>query len=137
VIDHAVRSTQEGGELAIALGLGAGDVVLRVSYPGRGFGPAALPRIFEMCVAQDDDDADTGRLRLGFSLARRLIELHDGSIRASSGGVTQGATFELRMPQPPQDVELTSLELAEPHGLPTVRMAALDHPSTMVDDEVA
>ncbi|TMQ03210.1 MAG: hybrid sensor histidine kinase/response regulator [Deltaproteobacteria bacterium] len=136
VIDHAVRSTQEGGELVIAAGLASGEVVLRVSYPGRGFGPSALPRIFEMCVVEDQD-ADAGRLRLGFSLARRLIELHDGSIRVSSSGVTQGATFEVRLPRPPQDVELTSLELGDVHQLPTVRMAALDHPADDADDDVA
>jgi signal transduction histidine kinase len=135
VIDHAVRSTQESGELVIVAELAAGDVVLRVSYPGRGFGPAALPRIFEMCVAEDiNDDAYAGRLRLGFSLARRLIELHDGTIRASSPGVAQGATFEIRLPQPPQDVELSSLELAEPLTLTTVRMAALDRPDAASDD---
>ena len=135
VIDHAVRSTQEGGELVVVAKLAAGDVVLRISYPGRGFGPTALPRIFEMCVAEtEEDEAYAGRLRLGFSLARRLIELHDGSIRASSNGVAQGATFEIRLPQPPQDVELTSLDLAEPHQLPTGRMAALERPSDAGDD---
>jgi signal transduction histidine kinase len=125
VVDHAVRSTVEGGELAIAARTAAGDIVVRVNYLGRGFGATVLRRLFEMCVTDDEDDAAAGQLRLGFALARRLIELHDGSIRASSAGLTHGASFEIRLPQPPQDVELTSLDYTDP-VLPTVRMAALE-----------
>jgi CheY-like chemotaxis protein len=134
VVDHAVRSTQEGAELAITAGLVAGEVVVRISYPGRGFASGALPRIFEMCVAESiDDDAQAGRLRLGLSLAHRLFELHDGAITATSKGVAHGATFEIRLPQPPQDLELSSLELADPLAVPTARMPALERPA----DDVA
>jgi CheY-like chemotaxis protein len=133
VIDHAVRSTQDGGELAIAAAIASGDVVLRIRYAGRGFGPAALRRLFDMCPAEDDE-AQTGRLRLGFVLARRLIELHDGSIRASSDGLAHGAAFELRLPQPPQDVDLAPLDYPDPAAMPTVRMAALERSADAPDD---
>jgi CheY-like chemotaxis protein len=106
VIDHAVRSAAEAGALQVSAGLAAGDVMLSVGYQGRGFSAAVLARIFEMCVVEGDDDAHAGRLRLGFALARRLIELHDGSIRAASAGVAHGARFEIRLPMAPQDVEL-------------------------------
>ncbi|HMG57790.1 MAG TPA: response regulator [Kofleriaceae bacterium] len=137
VVDHAVRSTAEGGELAIAAGTAAGDVVIRVGYAGRGFGAAVLRRLFDMCAADDDGDAQAGRLRLGFALARRLIELHDGSIRAASAGVGAGASFEIRLPQPPQDVELTSLDFPEPLGMPTMRMPALERTTEPTIDELA
>ncbi|HEX3763341.1 MAG TPA: ATP-binding protein, partial [Kofleriaceae bacterium] len=73
-----------------------------------------------------DDDAHAGGLRLGFALARRLIELHDGTLRASSDGLAHGAAFEIRLPQPPQDVDLASLDYAEGLALPTAQMAALE-----------
>lgn len=134
VIDHAVRSTVEGGELVIAIRLTGGDVALQVTYPGRGFGPAMLPRIFEICVAEDlGGDGCTGRHRLGFALARRLIELHDGTIQVSSGGVAHGATFEIRLPQAPQDVELSSLESADPLTRSTARMLVVDRSSDTSD----
>jgi CheY-like chemotaxis protein len=127
VIEHAVRSTHDGGELAIAAAVAQGDVVLRIRYAGRGFGPGVLRRLFDMYAPRGDDrEADAGRLRLGFALARRLIELHDGSIRVSSGGVAHGAAFEIRLPQPPQDVDLASLDYPESLALPTAQMAALD-----------
>jgi hypothetical protein len=89
-----------------------------------------------MCAVDGDDDAHAGRLRLGFALARRLIDLHDGSIRASSAGVAHGATFEIRLPIPPQDLELTSLDTPDPLVMPTVRMAAIDRSTDTSGDEI-
>jgi CheY-like chemotaxis protein len=129
VIDHAVRAADDGGELAITAGVASGDVVLRIRYAGRGFGPVGLRRLFDMYVprdADDDHDADAGRLRLGFALARRLIEVHDGSIRASSDGLAHGAAFEIRLPQPPQDVDLASLDYPDALAMTTAQMAAMD-----------
>jgi signal transduction histidine kinase len=134
VIDHAVRSTHECGELMIAARAAAGDVVLRVGYLGRGFSGGVLARIFEMCVVEGDEDSHAGRLRLGFALARRLIELHDGSIQASSRGIAHGATFEIRIPMAPQDLDLDPLDLADPVALPTARMPALERPADLSDE---
>jgi len=128
VIDHAVHAAAIGGALDIAAAVASGDVMIRIRYTGRGFGPRALHRLFEMYAPLEDSghEVDSGRLRLGFALARRLIELHDGAIRASSDGPAHGATFELRLPQPPQDVDLASLDFSE-LALPTAQMAALDY----------
>lgn len=135
VIDHAVRSADHGGELAITAAAASGDVLFRIRYTGRGFSPGALRRLFDMYAPRDERDGhdpDPGRLRLGFALARRLIELHDGSIRASSDGPKRGALFEIRLPQPPQDVDLASLDFPDPLTLPTGQMTALD-PVELID----
>jgi CheY-like chemotaxis protein len=131
VIDHAVGSSVEAGEVVIAARIAAGDVVLRISYPGRGFSPAVLARIFEMCAVDAYEDAQAGRLRLGFALARRLVELHDGSIVASSGGVAHGAAFEIKLPLAPQDVDLASLDVSDSLTLSTARMQAIDRPAEL------
>jgi CheY-like chemotaxis protein len=128
VIDHAVRAASDGGELAITAAVASGDVVLRIRYAGRGFGPGGLRRLFDMYVPRDanDHDADAGRLRLGFALARRLIEVHDGTIRASSDGISHGAAFEIRLPQPPQDVDLASLDYPDALAMTTAQIAAME-----------
>jgi signal transduction histidine kinase len=129
VIDHAVRAADDGGEVEIAAAVASGDVVLRIGYAGRGFGPVALRRLFDMYVPSDADadrDASAGRLRLGFALARRLIEVHDGSIRASSNGLAHGAAFEIRLPQPPQDVDLASLDYPDALAMTTAQMGAME-----------
>jgi CheY-like chemotaxis protein len=129
VIDHAVRSTLEGAEVVIASRIDGSEASIQVTYPGRGFDPAVLPALFEMCASDGEDEAPAGRLRLGFALARRLIELHDGTIRATSEGVTHGATFEIRIPLAPQDIDLASLDGADPSVRTTLRMSALQRPT--------
>lgn len=139
VIEHAVRAADDATEVAIATAVASGDVVLRIRYAGRGFGPVALRRLFEMYVPRgaDDHEVDAGRLRLGFALARRLIELHDGSIRASSDGIAHGAAFEIRLPQPPQDVDLASLDYPDPLALTTAQIAAMEPIEVEAPSDVA
>jgi signal transduction histidine kinase len=109
LIEHAIRSSSDGGEIIVSIGVTAGDVVVRVADTGRGIAPALLPRIFDMCV--DGTLASASTLNLGLTLVKRLIEIHDGAVRAWSAGVGQGATFEIRLPLAPQDVELPTLDI--------------------------
>jgi signal transduction histidine kinase len=130
LLEHAVRSSSEGGEIIVSLGVTAGDVVVRVADTGRGIAPALLPRIFDMCV--DDTMASASTLNLGLTLVKRLVEIHDGAVRAWSAGVGQGATFEIRLPLAPQDVELPTLDLYGTQEVElvqaesTLRMTALE-----------
>lgn len=136
LIDHAARSTPKHGQIVVASSVAAGDVVVRVTDTGRGIAPELLSTMFDIFL-DDGPGRDGGRLRLGLILVKRLIELHDGAIRVSSDGIGQGATFEIRLPLAPQDVELSALEPgpqdAEPpppdlRSHPTLRMAAVDLP---------
>jgi CheY-like chemotaxis protein len=43
-------------------------------------------------------DRSPGGLGIGLNLARRLIEMHGGTIRALSGGTGHGAQFTIRLP---------------------------------------
>jgi CheY-like chemotaxis protein len=63
-------------------------------------GPAdLLPHIFDLFVQADDTiDRSQGGLGIGLTLVRRLVELHGGTIKASSGGKDQGSTFTVRLP---------------------------------------
>ena len=130
VIDHAARSSIEGGELAITARVASGDVVVRVVDAGRGIAPQLLPRIFEM--AGDVVPFGAGALNLGLTLVKRLIELHDGAIGVTSEGLGKGTTFEIRLPLAPQDVELPDVSAQDPEATspgdttePTMRMPAL------------
>jgi signal transduction histidine kinase len=109
LIDHAARSTADGGEIVVTVRVTAGEVAVWIADTGRGIAPELLPRIFHMFVG-DGVTHGSGGLSLGLPLVKRLIELHDGTIRASSRGVGQGETFEVRLPLAPQDVELPPLD---------------------------
>jgi signal transduction histidine kinase len=130
VIDHAARSSIEGGELAITARVASGDVVVRVVDAGRGIAPQLLPRIFEM--AGDVVPFGAGALNLGLTLVKRLIELHDDAIGVTSEGLDKGTTFEIQLPLTPQDVELPDVSAQDPEATspgdttePTMRMPAL------------
>lgn len=134
LIDHAARSTPEYGQVIATSRVAAGDVVVCITDTGRGIAPERLSTIFDMFV-KDSTAHDSGRLRLGLALVKQLIELHDGALCASSDGIGKGATFELRLPLAPQDVELSSMDSGPSELDPgsselltqqTVRMTAQD-----------
>jgi signal transduction histidine kinase len=64
---------------------------------GPGLAPEQLTRIFEPFIRINARGSSTG-LGLGLSIARRLIELHSGTIRAESEGMGRGATFRVCLP---------------------------------------
>lgn len=137
LIDHAARSTAVGGEIALTARNSASEVVVRIVDTGRGIAPDVVPKIFDM-FAGEAASSNSGALTLGLTLVKRLIELHDGAIRAWSDGVGKGTTFEIRLPLAPQDVELPdapdALSAQDAEASPpdltqtTQRMPALEPP---------
>jgi two-component system, sensor histidine kinase len=102
VLTNAVKYTPEGGHVHVSLGGDGNDAVLSVRDTGFGIAPELLPTIFDMFVQGDRTlDRAQGGLGLGLTLVRRLVELHGGTVVASSGGVGQGSTFTVRLPQIP------------------------------------
>ena len=98
LINNAARYTNRGGRIEITLGLDEGFAFVRVRDNGIGI-PAELQHtIFNMFVQERARSDGSGGLGLGLALARRLIELHHGSILCHSDGVNRGSTFEVRIP---------------------------------------
>ncbi|MES2900890.1 MAG: ATP-binding protein [Pseudomonadota bacterium] len=98
VLHNAAKFTPPGGSIDILARREGGAVLLTVSDSGIGIPPSAASSIFEMFsqVGESVDRAHGG-LGIGLSLARRLLELHGGSIRlATTAG--PGSTFEIRLP---------------------------------------
>jgi CheY-like chemotaxis protein len=74
-------------------------VEIIVSDSGQGIAPDMLPHVFERF--QQGDSTSTRRhtgLGLGLALVRHLVELHGGTVEASSLGEGQGATFTVKLP---------------------------------------
>jgi signal transduction histidine kinase len=100
LLNNAVKYTPRGGRITLRAAAEEGEVIISVSDTGVGIAPSALPNIFDMFM-QGEDPA--GQLRdglgIGLTLAKRLIELHDGRITAKSEGPGTGATFTIRLPR--------------------------------------
>jgi PAS domain S-box-containing protein len=99
LLNNAAKYTHRGGRVRAAITADARQATVQVSDTGIGIAPALLPRIFDMFMQVDgaSDGARTG-LGIGLTLARRLIELHGGTISVSSPGPARGTTFTTRLP---------------------------------------
>jgi signal transduction histidine kinase len=92
---NAVRYTPPRGTITIAWRREYGHAFVRVVDTGIGIRRARLDTLFDMVVPQHDG---TGRtLGLGLALCKHLVELHRGTISATSAGEGQGSTFEIRL----------------------------------------
>jgi PAS domain S-box-containing protein len=99
LLQNATKFTHQGGEIAIEVRRGDGQIVLRVRDNGRGIDPAFLPQVFAL-FAQGDrpSEHESGGLGVGLTLVQRLAELHGGSAEAHSDGIGRGSEFVVRLP---------------------------------------
>jgi CheY-like chemotaxis protein len=90
-----------------------------------------LPRIFDMFMQADRSiDRSHGGLGVGLTVARRLVELHGGSISASSDGHGKGSTFTVRIPlsaaQPQTSEDLSARGAESPVSSSPLRILVAD-----------
>jgi signal transduction histidine kinase/ActR/RegA family two-component response regulator len=99
LLSNAIKFTPRGGRVEVALECGDASLEISVSDTGCGIRPEFLPHLFGRF--RQADPATTrhhGGLGLGLSICRHLVELHGGTVRASSAGEGQGATFTVTLP---------------------------------------
>jgi signal transduction histidine kinase len=96
---NAGKFTPRGGHVAVSASTDGAMAEIRVCDDGAGIEPEALERIFEPFRREErcKELAPHG-LGIGLAVARRLIDLHGGSVRAASAGAGHGATFFVRLP---------------------------------------
>jgi signal transduction histidine kinase len=100
LLDNAVRYTPPGGRIELAIVADAVDAVLTVRDTGVGIRQDALSRIFDPFVqANQTLDRSEGGLGLGLTIVKRLVELHGGTVSASSDGPDRGSEFIVRLPR--------------------------------------
>jgi len=100
LIDNALKYTPAGGSIDIRIGAEDDEVLLTVSDTGVGIGADLLPHVFDVFVQGSISlDRAQGGLGIGLSLVRRLVELHGGSVSATSAGGGAGSCFTIRLPR--------------------------------------
>lgn len=110
LLNNACKYTQPGGSVTLSVALQDQEVVVCVRDSGIGIPPARLDEIFELFVQVDTSlERAQGGLGIGLTLVRRLIQMHGGSVKASSGGDSQGSCFEVRLPLASQIVPAAPL----------------------------
>lgn len=97
LLNNAAKFTPRGGRVVLSAREDGDDVLVEVADTGIGIAPDQLERVFEM-FSRSRDAANHSGLGIGLTLARRLVELHDGSLTAASDGPGRGSRFLMRLP---------------------------------------
>ena len=98
LLSNAVKFTPSGGRIMVQLSRESG-YVLTVTDNGLGIDPAMLSQMFQPFRQLDSSPTrEQGGLGLGLAIVRQLVELHGGTVSATSEGPGTGATFEVRLP---------------------------------------
>ncbi|GAB3414218.1 ATP-binding protein [Massilia agilis] len=99
LLNNAAKYTNRGGRVSLSARVDDKTLVLEVSDTGIGIAPEMLDSVFEMFVQVDSTlERSNAGLGVGLSLARRLVELHGGTITAASDGLGRGSRFTVRLP---------------------------------------
>ena len=113
LLSNASKFTERGGQISLTverLEQGGGDnqspsaapvpsVVIRVRDTGVGMEADQLPRIFDLFEQVDTALArSTNGLGIGLTLVRTLVQMHGGTVEATSAGLGRGSEFLVRLP---------------------------------------
>jgi PAS domain S-box-containing protein len=99
LLGNASKYTPPGGRIVLILEQAENRAVIRVADNGIGIPAGLLPRMFDLFVQGERAlDRPEGGLGLGLTLVRRLVQLHGGTVSASSQGAGRGSEFEVRLP---------------------------------------
>jgi two-component system, sensor histidine kinase len=99
LLTNAAKYTDPAGHIELSGAVQNGTLCLSVKDDGIGIPPEALTRIFEMFSQIDSGPVRAeGGLGIGLALVKGLLELHGGTIEATSDGLGHGSKFIVRVP---------------------------------------
>ena len=117
LMNNACKYTEPGGQVWLAAERHGDEVVVRVRDTGLGIPSDRLGSIFDMFNQVDRSiERAQGGMGIGLTLVRRLVELHGGSVLATSDGPGRGSEFVVRLPL------LKPISEFERHARPELRL---------------
>jgi PAS domain S-box-containing protein len=129
LLNNSAKYTERGGRIWLAVERQDGDVIVSVRDTGLGIPANDLPRIFDMFSQVDRSiERSTGGLGIGLALVKGLVEMHGGTVTATSEGQGKGSTFVVKLPV----LESTAAPVLDvpssepPHAGPRRRILVVD-----------
>jgi PAS domain S-box-containing protein len=102
LLTNAAKYTPVGGRIQLTAEVEAEQCTVRVRDTGEGISADMLPRIFEMFTqVETSTDHARGGLGIGLSLVKDLVQLHGGTVTATSEGPGMGSEFVVCLPKAP------------------------------------
>lgn len=101
LIDNAIKYSQAGGRVEVALREAPGEVLLQVTDRGLGIPEEHLPRISERFYRVDTARSrEMGGTGLGLAIVKHIARVHSGRLHVESR-LGEGSRFTIRLPLPP------------------------------------
>ena len=126
LLGNAAKYTPENGRIEVKVSRDADHGVVSVADNGIGISEESLHHLFDLFYqAQPQLESIASGLGIGLTLARRLIELHGGSIEARSDGLGKGSEFTVRLPLVKQREEEKDFTHVHDHESPMHRRILL------------
>jgi len=102
LLSNAIKFTHNDGHIGVRATSNESDLHLTVTDSGEGFTPEVAAHLFERFRQGDASSTrQHGGLGLGLGIVRHVVELHGGTVTASSAGVGLGSTFDVLIPVRP------------------------------------
>jgi len=104
IVKNAAKFTPEGGTISIATSNGSATdgesipLLITIADNGIGMTPAVLAKLFSPFQQAEPHNARYGGLGLGMAIAKALVDVHEGTISATSAGTGKGSTFTVTLP---------------------------------------
>jgi signal transduction histidine kinase/ActR/RegA family two-component response regulator len=128
LIHNAQKFTDVGGKVTVRTSIHGNLAQLSVADTGIGMQPETLTRIFDTFAQADKSLARSrGGLGLGLALVKGLVELHRGTVEASSAGLGLGSEFTIRLP-------LNAGPVSRPAAIQPVQAASQAHRILVIED---
>jgi PAS domain S-box-containing protein len=135
LLNNAAKYTERRGRITLRLEREGNHAIVRVKDTGVGISAEHLPNIFEMFSQIERSlERSQGGLGIGLSLAKRLTEMHGGTIEARSEGPNNGSEFIVRLPaigDPPTQPQTTAEEEGKPAPQPCRVLIVDDNEDTV------
>jgi CheY-like chemotaxis protein/nitrogen-specific signal transduction histidine kinase len=130
LLNNAAKYTEPGGNIVLDVKPGRGEVAVCVRDTGIGIPPDMLSRVFDIFTQVDRSlEKSQGGLGIGLSIAKRLVEMHGGTIEARSDGHGRGSEFIVRLP-----ARTGSPAQAQPEASAEPKPAKMRHRILVADD---
>lgn len=129
LLTNAVKYSEHGTRIRIDAARDGTMIALAVTDEGVGIAPALLPTIWDIFTqVRDTLDKAQGGLGIGLSLVRKLVEMHGGTVHATSDGPGCGSTFTVRLPlvDAPSPLAEGPADAATPHDAGALRVLVVD-----------
>ena len=117
LLSNAIKFTPSGGRVLLSVKAQGSQIELIVADDGQGIPQDFLPFVFDRFRQADASTTrQHGGLGLGLAIARHLVEIHGGTIKAQSAGKGTGSTFVISLPRLGSSATLNESTEAETRG---------------------